>query len=162
MAAPEMKRFADSLVALSTNAVELMKAMDQRAISSKRAIEELNTVIIQTNRVANRQRQVISALGQKYAELEGQLKLAQAELRQYRSSPTPATSTEKPGSELPRLEPFASESGETAENAEESDGSKDRKFSLPSMKDLLQELDTHYDGTFGAPRRGSVSTSITR
>jgi uncharacterized coiled-coil protein SlyX len=157
MSAPEMKRFADSLVALSTSAVELMKTMDQRAANSKRVIEELNTVIVQTSQVANRQRQIITALGQKYTEVEAQLKMAKEELRRYRESPTSATGIENTEPNFTNPEPFNPTTGETGENAEGSAGPKDRKFSLPSMKDLLHELDTHYEGAFGVPRRESVS-----
>lgn len=156
-APPEMKRFAESLITLSNASIGLMKATDQRIVATRQVVEDLNAVIVRKDQNAARQCQVISALAKKNAHLERELKRTRQELRATKGeSPLPSDS-DTSGSER--------ETSEALEDMKKSDELKRRTdgVNLPSLKELLQRLETTYDEsqfTQTTSRKSTVSNDF--
>lgn len=137
-----MRHFADSLGQLSHSAIGLLKVTEQKEVANRRRIEELSAVVASKHQIISRQKQVINALRKKYGQLERDLMVAQEELRAMKGvSPTLTARTDSMSSGsvltttteehvIPSIEKFEEKTSDLV--------------NLPSLKDILERIDTNY------------------
>ncbi|KAF4617062.1 hypothetical protein G7Y89_g15087 [Cudoniella acicularis] len=153
MASHEMKTFASSLSQLSNCAIGLMKATDRRDVENRHKIDELNAIVASKHQIISRQRQIINTIGKKYAALEREMKMAQEELRAYKEmSPSFSARTESMSS----ASVYTTTTEEHVMESTEKSIETMNNLNLPSLKDILDRIDTNYGGN--VPPRTSSRT----
>ncbi|KAH6665791.1 hypothetical protein B0J14DRAFT_568927 [Halenospora varia] len=154
MASIEMKHFADSLGQLSHSAIGLLKVTEQKEVANRHRIEELSAVVASKHQIISRQKQVINALRKKYAQLEKDLISAQEELRAMKGvSPTLTARTDSmsSGSVL-----TTTTEEHVIPSIERSEEKTSDLVNLPSLKDILERINTNYSASL-QPRTFSRS-----